>query len=129
MTAITVRRRFRLSRFEIFLGLAVLAGLFYIYYAYGLSDKGANPAADGQFNRAAQEGVAGVIHSQAGINKSLAELSVRLDKLTETNDSAEAAAINKQLIRLNETLEMLESRLGEIARLLPRERPETTAGD
>jgi hypothetical protein len=113
-------KRFNASRLEIILGLAVFCGLIYMVYLFGLDGSGRGENEPPRLTSAAESTLNRIIARQSALSDSVRQLVELLEaKSTSAEPPPELAGIKIQLDELTESLDLLETRLGEVASLLP----------
>ncbi|MBW1712665.1 MAG: hypothetical protein JRJ59_05925 [Deltaproteobacteria bacterium] len=113
-------KHFKVSRLEIFLSLAVLLGLVYMVYLFGLSGTGRSDPQPPRLTSAAQKSLDLILARQTELTQAVHQLLARLEELQAAPDqSKELAGLQDELDDIAKSLETLETRLGEIACLLP----------
>lgn len=113
-------KKFNVSRLEIILGLAVFCGLVYMVYLFGLDGSGRGENEPPRLTSAAESTLNRIIARQSSLSDSVRRL---VELLEESASSAEPppelAGVKVQLDELTKSLDLLETRLGEVASLLP----------
>lgn len=120
MTTQPPKRSFKLSRLETFLGLAVLLGLGYMVFIFGLSPNiNARPVA-AHLDEKSIVGLAELAQHQRAMDRDVAELKDKLTGLSPQVECTELAELKTATQSLADALSLIESRLSELQRLLPK---------
>lgn len=121
-------RTFSLSRVEIILSLGVIIGLAYMFFLFGFGGSQVSQAKMDDLALATQRSLADVVAQQRSLRVNLREVHAKLEMLVEkqTAQTPEGAAgLKAELDRLTKSLSVIEARMGEVSRLLPKRKTTT----
>jgi len=113
-----LKRRFGLTRLEVFLGLGVVLGLIYMVFLFGFSTAPVRQRDVAALSQTAQESLSVVVARQEELDRQIRDLETLLRTMGQS-DRKGLAEIRGELERLNNALDLVEARLGEISRLFP----------
>jgi hypothetical protein len=123
MTPAPPSRTFRFSPLELLLGIGVILGLAYMVYLFGFQPGPEVSGPNKYMGLAAQRALSDIIVRQSEINEDVRNLSEKIARLDSLDSDDQLAQLKAELNRLSQSLDLLEARLGEIARILPLPRP------
>ncbi len=116
----TPKRRFGLSRLELFLSLAVTFGLVYMVYLFGFAAPDQSAREPQYLDQKAAAALVVLTERQAELDATITALRKRVEELAGSGSCEEMARLQAELKSLSTSLSLIETRLGELSRLLPQ---------